>query len=72
MFQVLQEFGPPEAFQTGELCIMMDKFFDCCNVRNTFEWKHKRKEYMKPKGMIKRLAMMIKRKCFCLYKPMKV
>lgn len=48
MFQVLQEFGPPEAFQTGELCIMMDKFFDCCNVRNTFEWKHKRKEYMKP------------------------
>ena len=26
----------------------MDKFFDCCNVRNTIEWKRKQKKFLKP------------------------
>ena len=32
---VLNNFGPEEAEGTGQFCIMMDKFFDCLNVRNT-------------------------------------
>ena len=31
---VLNNFGPEEAEGTGQFCIMMDKFFDCLNVRN--------------------------------------
>jgi len=26
----------------------MDRFFDCCNVRNTVEWKQKLKDNLKP------------------------
>ena len=34
---VLNNFGPEEAEGTGQFCIMIDKFFDCLNVRNTKE-----------------------------------
>ena len=40
--------GPPEATGTANFCLMMDKFFDCLNVRNTVEHKHKRKPFLKP------------------------
>ena len=32
---VLHQFGPPEATGTANFCLMMDKFFECLNVRNT-------------------------------------
>ena len=31
---VLNSFGPEEAGETVQFCIMMDKCFDCLNVRN--------------------------------------
>ena len=34
---VLNEFGPPEAKGTAKLCLIMDNFFDCLNVRNNKE-----------------------------------
>ena len=34
---VLNNFGPEEAEGTEQFCIMIDKFFDCLNVRNTKE-----------------------------------
>ena len=30
---VLNNFGPEEAAGTGKFCLMMDKFFDCLNVK---------------------------------------
>ena len=45
---VLKSFGPPETEGTGEFCLMMDKFFDCLNVRNKEEYKDKRKPFLKP------------------------
>ena len=33
----LKEFGPPAASGTADLCEIMDKFFDCVNVRSDFE-----------------------------------
>ena len=32
---VLNSFGPEETADTAKRCIMVDKFFDCLNVRNT-------------------------------------
>ena len=46
--KILERFGPSEANETGQFCIMMDKFFDCCNVRNTKEHIHKQKQFLKP------------------------
>ena len=34
---VLNNFGPEGAAGTGKKFLMMDKFFDCLNVRNTKE-----------------------------------
>lgn len=34
---VLNEFGPEETAGTAKFCLMMDKFFDCLNVRNRTE-----------------------------------
>lgn len=34
---VLKAFGPPEAAATAQLCEMVDKAFDCLNVRSTQE-----------------------------------
>ena len=45
---VLNSFGPEEAEGTGQFYIMMDKFFDCFNVRNTKEYIIKRKPFLKP------------------------
>ena len=45
---VLNNFGPEEAEGTGQFCIIMDKFFDCLNVRNTKEHIIKRKPFLKP------------------------
>ena len=42
---VLNNFGPEEAAGTGKFCLMMDKFFDCLNVRNTKEHITKRKPF---------------------------
>ena len=49
---VLAQFGPPEllaeATGTANFCLMMDKFFDCLNVRNTVEHHFNRKPFLKP------------------------
>ena len=45
---VLKHFGPPEAAGTAKLGIMMDKFFDCVNVKNTVEHTLKKKPFLKP------------------------
>ena len=39
---VLNEFGPPEASETAQFCLMMDKIFDCLNVCNRKVWLKKR------------------------------
>ena len=44
----LDKFGPPEASATAKFCSMMDKFFDCLNVRNTTEHALKRKPFLQP------------------------
>ena len=45
---VLAQFGPPEATGTANFCLMMHKFLDCLNVRNTVEHELKRKPFLKP------------------------
>lgn len=43
---ILYEYYP-DAHGTAELCLYMDKFFDCLNVRNRKEeGEHKRKEFL--------------------------
>ena len=44
---VLNSFGPEETAGTAKFCIMVDKFFDCLNVRNTTEHITKRKPFLK-------------------------
>ena len=44
----LNSFDPEEAEETGQFRIMMNKFFDCLNVRNTKENIVKRKPSLKP------------------------
>ena len=41
-------FGPDEAEETDQFCIMMDKYFDCLNVRNIRQHIIKRKSFLKP------------------------
>ena len=45
---VLNHFGPPEAAGTAEFCLMIDKFFDCLNVRSTKEHVLKKKPNLRP------------------------
>ena len=45
---VLNNFGPEGVTEIGKSCLMMDKFFDCLNVRNTNEHISKRKPFLKP------------------------
>ena len=45
---VLLNFGPQEAAGTARFCLLVDKFFDCGNVRNTQEWHIKNKKFLKP------------------------
>ena len=44
---VLFTTGPADTNATAKLCLMMDRFFDCLNVRNTEEHKIKLKEFLK-------------------------
>ena len=46
--QVLNSFGPADAVGTAQFCLMMDKFFDCLNVKNTVQHKLKQKTFLKP------------------------
>lgn len=48
VFHALQTYGPPEAEATATFCMMMDKFFDCLNIRNTKEGITKAKSFLKP------------------------
>ena len=45
---VLFTTGPADTNATAKLCLMMNRFFDCLNVRNTEEHKVKLKEFLKP------------------------
>ena len=44
---VLFTTGPADTNATAKLCLMMDRFFDCLNVRNTEEHKIRLKEFLK-------------------------
>lgn len=48
VFQALQTYGPPDAIGTATYCRMLDKFFDCMNVRNSVECVRKQKPFLKP------------------------
>ena len=39
---ILKQFGPPEAAGTAEFCLMIDRFFDCLNVKNSVEHNKKK------------------------------
>ena len=45
---VLSEYGCPESLETAKFCLMMDKFFDCLNVRDLESHKVKRKQFLAP------------------------
>ena len=45
---VLLSFGSPDSHGTANFCLMMDKFFDCMNVRNASEHLLKAKPFLKP------------------------
>ena len=45
---ILNSFASPDMQGTAKLCLMVDKFFECLNVRNTTEHKLKRKPFLKP------------------------
>ena len=45
---VLNSFGPEETADTVNFLIIVDKMFDCLNVRNTTEHITKRKPLLKP------------------------
>ena len=45
---VLFTTGPVDTNATAKLCLMMDRIFDCLNVRNTEEHKVKLKTFLKP------------------------
>ena len=34
---VLKKFGSPESSGTAKLCVKVDSYFDCLNVRSTTE-----------------------------------
>ena len=46
--KVLLVTGSAEVAATANLYLMMDKFFDCLNVRNTEEHKIKLKSFLRP------------------------
>ena len=45
---VLLSFCSPDSHGTANFCLMMDKLFDCMNVRNTSEHLLKTKPFLKP------------------------
>ena len=44
--KILLKYGPPDAAGTSKFCLLMDQFFDCCNVRNTKEAQRKEKNFL--------------------------
>lgn len=48
MANVLYAYYPSEMHGTAQLCVMMNAFFDCCNVRNQTEGNHSRNDFVKP------------------------
>ena len=44
----LATFGPEEAKETAKFCYMMDRFFDCLNIRNKTEHIVKKKASLRP------------------------
>ena len=48
MGNVLEQFGTSDAKETAKYCKMLDRFFDCLDVRNINECELKRKESLKP------------------------
>ena len=46
--RILQNFGTPETSETANYCQMLDKFFDCLNVRSLDEHQRKLKPFLKP------------------------
>ena len=48
MSSVLAYSGKPEYEATATFCKYLDKFFDCCNVRNQTEGHRSRKEFREP------------------------
>lgn len=45
---VLKKFGGPECTATSKFCEMLDKFFDCFNVRSLQEGKRNKKLFLMP------------------------
>ena len=48
MANIMKRFGPSYAAETAECILGIDKFFDCCNVRNTKECTIKGKPFLTP------------------------
>ena len=48
MAVVLQNYGSPNFQGTARYCDIIDKFFDCANVRNSTEGERTRKNFRKP------------------------
>jgi len=44
----LSYYGDPETKATEKFCRVMDRFFDCLNVRCMDAWKEKKKSDLKP------------------------
>ena len=45
---ILYGYYPPETHGTAELCMYMDNFFDCLNVRTQYEGIRKKKDSLLP------------------------
>jgi len=45
---ILKTYYPQDTHKTAELCNIMDKFFDCANVRNQGEGTMKKKQFLLP------------------------
>lgn len=48
MSDALAYFGNSDTKETEKFILMMDRFFDCLNVRNMDGWAFKRKPDLKP------------------------
>ena len=46
--KTLLNFGSQDVASTAKFCLLMDKCFDCCNGRNTKEYREKIKSFLKP------------------------
>ena len=44
----LSYYGDPDTKATEQFCRIMDRFFDCLNVRCLEAWKEKKKNDLKP------------------------